>query len=281
MFFKSLSYSFHVSYQIRNCDCFSNDGLPNIPDHSVDVIVADIPYGVTRNVWDKTFDTKLMFDHCFRILTEKGTICLFSQQPYTTDLITAQRDHFRYDLIWIKEKGTQIYECNRRPLPTHEIICVFSKIYPNNYYPQKIQGKPYKKRLHPSIQTTNYGISKDYLTVSNGERFPFSYFYCPRDNANQGLHRTQKPLELIVNLILSYSKMGQTVVDFCMGSGTSIVAALKTKRQSIGFEIDQNMFELAKKRIERFAYAGVDDVVKPMKVSKDQKTFSNLIKVKP
>ncbi len=280
MIFKSLIYSNLVSYQIKNCDCFSSEGLPSIPDHSVDFIVADIPYGVTRNKWDILLDINLMYYHCFRILTEKGTLCLFSQQPYTTELISAQKSYFRYDLIWIKEKGTQIFECNRRPLPTHEIICVFSITYPNNYYPQKMKGKPYKKRYHPDIQTTNYGVSKDYLTVSDGSRFPYSYFYYPRDNANQGLHPTQKPLELISNLILSYSKRGQTVVDFCMGSGTSIVASIKEQRNSIGFEIDPEMYQLAKKRIERFAYAGVDDVVKPMKISKNQTTFNNLVKMK-
>ena len=85
-------------------------GFLSIPDQYVDVIIADIPYGVTRNKWDTIFDTSLMFEQCFRVLTEKGTLCLFSQQPYTTDLISAQRDRFRYDLVWLKEKGTQVFE---------------------------------------------------------------------------------------------------------------------------------------------------------------------------
>ena len=231
-------------------------------DHSFRLIVFDPPYGVTKNQWDIPFDTKLMFQYCFRLLQPFGTICIFAQQPYASQLITQEPDRFRYELIWFKEKGTQFHESERRPLPAHESILVFSNEYPNQYYPQKTQGIPYSKTFHADTSNTNYGKMKNYETVNTGDRYPLSYLYYPRDNGNCGIHATQKPLNLIKNLIKTYSKPNEMVLDFCMGSGTSVVAALLEQRVGVGYEIDPLMFQKAKQRIEHAQRYREDNIEK-------------------
>lgn len=266
-------------YQIKNSDAFDpKDGIPNLMDHAYRLIIIDPPYGVTKNKWDTPFDIKAMFQYCFRLLETEGTLCIFAQQPFASMLITQEINRFRYELVWLKEKGTQFHESERRPLPAHESILVFSNEYPNFFIPQKTQGIPYEKTFHADTSNTNYGQMKDYTTTNDGSRYPLSYLYYPRDNGQKGIHPTQKPVELLRNLIRSYSQVQDLVLDFCMGSGSTIVAAMLEQRVGVGYEIDPVMFAKAKQRIDHVSYHGKDNIELIREMSKNPKPKGTLTK---
>ncbi|MFA5731321.1 MAG: site-specific DNA-methyltransferase [Acidithiobacillus sp.] len=269
------------TWNIYNRDCLSENGLLwlNSQNKKFQLIIADLPYGKTHNQWDSLIPLEPLWKMILPLLHQNGTILLFSQQDFTVDLVSSQRDLWRYRLIWVKDKGTQFFEANNRPLPDFEQIEVFTLQYPNFYIPQKELGKkPYTKVKYASSQGTNY--SKDsftkYVGKNDGDRYPTSVLYFPRDNANRGIHHTQKPKGLINFLIKSYTKKDDWVLDFCFGSGTTILSCIELERNIIGFEKDAEIFSLAQKRIKEFNYSGQDRYRKPLKISKEQKNLTDL-----
>ena len=211
----------------------------------MDAIICDLPYGTTRNPWDSVIPLEPMWEEYRRVCKENAAIVLFSQQPFTSTLVASNPKDFRYEWIWEKEFGSGFLNANRAPLKVHENILVFYRRLPT-YNPIKRTGlAPYKRTMRSS-DSTNY---KDYHaveTVSNGERFPIDVLRYGRDNG--GFHPTQKPVDLIKYLIRTYTNEGETVLDNCMGSGTTAVAAWHTNRHFIGFETNE---EYHKKSLER------------------------------
>jgi site-specific DNA-methyltransferase (adenine-specific) len=136
--------------KLYNVDCLGEQGLSTIADKSIDMILCDPPYAITANKWDKPLDLEKMFKEYDRIIKDNGAIVLFGNQPFTTDIINAYRKNFRYSLVWDKNMGTDFFNCNRKPLKSHEDIIVFYKNKPT-YNPQKEEGKPYNN---------NYGNRK-------------------------------------------------------------------------------------------------------------------------
>lgn len=171
---------------------------------------------------------------------------MFSQQPFTSILVTSNLKHYRYEWIWEKEQGTGFLNAKKMPLKNHENILVFYKKLPT-YNPQMRLGfKPYKtKKGHHG---SNYGQDKGALTESNGERYPLTIVEFSRDKDK--LHPTQKPVELLEYLIKTYTNEGEVVLDNTMGSGSTGVACVNTNRSFIGIELDENYFNIAKERIE-------------------------------
>lgn len=263
-------------------DCLSpSNGLSTYSDHSFQCIIADIPYLKTQNEWEIEIPLDILWSQLTRLIKPNGVIVFFSMQDFTTKVINSQPELFRYELIWVKEKPTQFFEANNRFLPNHENILIFSPSYPHLYNPQMIEGqKPYIKKKKKSAQGTNYNkdIFDEYIAINDGTRFPTSVLYFPRDNANKGIHPTQKPLGLIELLVLSFTNVGDLVLDFCAGSGTTCVACLKHHRSYVAFEKQYYYYLQIQKRLEAFTNYHEDRYKKPPKCPSQQQQLEYLLK---
>ena len=222
--------------------------MKKIPDKRIDMILCDLPYGTTRNKWDSIIPLEPLWKQYNRIIKDNGCIALFSQTPFDKILGASNIKMLRYEWIWKKDNGTGFLNANKMPMKIHENFLIFYKKLPC-YNPQmRIGFKPYKctrGRLSPSYDDYKNGIN--YVTESNGERYPIDIIKFGREC---GLHPTQKPVALLEYLIKTYTQEGEVVLDNCMGSGSTGVAALNTKRKFIGIELNEDYFEIAKERIE-------------------------------
>ena len=231
-----------------NGDCL--ELMCNIPDKSIDMILCDLPYGTTQNKWDSVIPFNLLWCQYRRIIKDNGAICLFGQGLFTANLICSNKEMYRYDLIWEKTKAGGFLNARRMPLQAHENISVFYKKLPV-YNPQMEAGKPYIKKAVTNGDGKNYGKFDRVgeIAVNEGTRFPRSVIKISNDN-HKSLHPTQKPVELLEWLIHTYTNENETILDNCMGSGSTGVACVNTNRRVLGIELDNTYFESAKKRIE-------------------------------
>lgn len=223
--------------------------MQEIKDKSIDMILCDMPYGTTKCKWDIVIDLDKMWKQYKRIIKEGGAIALFSAEPFTSILVTSNLKMFKYDLIWEKNQPTDFLNANRKPMRIHENILIFCKKTP--VYNKQITEykKPYKAR-RSNKQTTVYDSFKTGFATDNvtGGRNPTTIIKCKREF---GLHPTQKPVKLLEYLIKTYSNEGDTILDNCMGSGSTGVACINTNRKFIGMELDENYFNIAKERIDK------------------------------
>jgi len=215
--------------------------MKNVPDQSVDMILCDLPYGTTQNKWDSVIPFEPMWAQYKRIC--KGAIVLTSTQPFTSALVASNSRDFRYEMVWEKSSVTGHLNAHRRPMRVHEDVLVFSDFAPP-YYPQGL--KPYGKTKKRGNNGTNFGKSgtENYQEFTN---YPRSIIRIANDS--KPVHPTQKPVALMEYLIRTYTNEGETVMDNCMGSGTTGVACVNTGRKFIGMEQDAKYFEIAQKRI--------------------------------
>ena len=232
---------------IENIDCLQ--GMRQIPDNSVDMVLCDPPFGVTRAKWDSIIPPGPLWAEYSRVIKPNGAIVLFSKQPFATTLINNSTVRFRYELIWRKSQGTDFLNANRKPLAIHENILVFYAKQPT-YNKQYLPGKPYSKtRRAAERKSLLYGQhGRDEVSAyPENRRNPVTVLDFP---AERGLHPTQKPVALCEWLIKTYTNLGETVLDNCMGSGTTAVACINTGRRFIGFETDPDYYKSALDRIE-------------------------------
>ena len=234
------------NYKLYQGNCL--DIMKNIPDKSIDMVLCDLPYGTTRNKWDSIIPLDELWKHYERIIKDDGTICLFAQTPFDKILGASNIKMLKYEWIWKKDNGTGFLNSKKMPLKIHENILVFYK-KPPCYNPQMRTGfKPYK--CVQGSGSSNWNYNKDfggYITENNGERYPIDIIDFKREC---GLHPTQKPVALLEYLIKTYTNENDIVLDNCMGSGSTGVACINTNRNFIGIELDENYFNIAKKRIE-------------------------------
>ena len=228
---------------IKQGDCL--ELMREIPDKSTDMVLCDLPYGTTRNKWDSVIPLNKLWEQYERIIKDNGAIVLFSQMPFSAELVHSNLKLFKYEWIWEKDNGTGFLNAKKMPLKIHENILVFYKKLPL-YNPQMRTGfKPYKCKQ--GRHSTNYGAyEQGHITESNGERYPIDIIKFKKDS---GLHPTQKPVELLEYLIKTYTNENETVLDNCMGSGSTGVACVNTNRNFIGYELNEKYFEIAGKRI--------------------------------
>jgi DNA modification methylase len=228
---------------LRNGDCLEE--MKNIPDKSIDMILCDLPYGTTKNKWDSIIPLNKLWEQYERVIKDNGAIVLFSQMPFTAELVYSNLKLFKYEWIWQKENGTGFLNAKKMPMKIHENILVFYKKTPT-YNPQMRTGfKSYKCKQ--GRHSTIYGAyEQGHITESNGERYPIDVIEFKKDS---GLHPTQKPVALLEYLIKTYTNDGETVLDNCMGSGSTGVACINTNRNFIGIELDTNYYNIAKNRI--------------------------------
>ena len=238
---------------MQNTQLFYGDCLKlmkDIPDGSIDMILCDLPYGTTaRNKWDCIIEFELLWKQYERIIKENGAICLFAQAPFDKILACSNIKLFRYEWIWVKQQGTGHLNAKKMPMKAHEDVLVFYKKLPT-YNPQMREGKPYVCKSGRG--STNYREQRSVVTENDGFRYPLDVVDFQSD---RGLHPTQKPVALLEYLIKTYTNEGETVLDNCMGSGSTGVACMNTGRKFIGMEKERKYFEIAKQRIEEAAFS--------------------------
>lgn len=216
--------------------------LSSYSNQFFDLALFDPPYGVTQN----KDDIPVNLSEIFRV--SKGTI-LFSQQPYTTDVINQFRDLFRYDLIWDKVLTSGFLNANRMPLRKHEVILVFGKVI---YHPQKTAGNRNHSKGRPKeTQNNNYGKFnfKDNSEEQGNLKYPTSIISISKSHPSKALHRTEKPVELMKYLVETYSDIGNTILDPFMGSGSTGIACIETERNFVGIELNSEYFQRARERL--------------------------------
>lgn len=230
-----------------NGDCL--EIMPFIPDNSVQLILADLPYGTTANKWDSIIDISSLWKEYERIICPKGNILLFGAGLFAFQLALSNQRLFRYDMVWKKSKCGSPLTAKYMPMKKHEMILVFGESA-SYYYPQLEEGKPYKRKWTP-MKTNNmkYGIAGVELE-NTGTRHPSTILDFPQQWRRQDqVHPTQKPIDLIKWLITSYSEDGKVVLDNTMGSGTTPLGAKQLNRRFIGIEKEKNYFDIAVERV--------------------------------
>ena len=223
--------------------------LPTIQDNSIDMILADLPYGTTaRNKWDVIIPFAPLWEQYMRIIKDHGVIALFGDEPFASELRLSNKKYYRYDWIWVKSRATGFLNAKKMPLKNTETISIFYKHLPM-YHPQMTKGKPYVSRSNKSKPRTDYRkFNTNWEIINNGTRYPLKTI---KFNSHiKTVHPTQKPVPLLEYLIKTYTDEGMTVLDNTMGSGSTGVAAKKLNRNFIGMELDKEYFEIAKQRIE-------------------------------
>ncbi len=229
--------------ELLHGDCL--ELMKDIPDKSIDMILCDLPYGTTACKWDVIIPFEPLWKEYKRIIKDRGCIALFGSEPFSSYLRISNIKQYKYDWIWDKKKGGNIMNLKQQPYKVHEIISVFAG---GNYYPIMTDQKPRTGKTYSAGEANgieNYGDLRHY-----NKKYPKSII--DESNANQKgkQHPTQKPTKLLEYLIKTYTLEGETVLDNCMGSGSTGVACINTNRNFIGIEKDDKYFDIAKKRIK-------------------------------
>lgn len=241
-----------MQIDLRQGDCLGL--MKDIPDRSVDMILCDLPYGTTAHPQDIVIPFEPLWEQYCRIIKDNGAILLFGQGTFYVDLVNSNRKMFRYDLVWDKQLVSGFLNAKRMPLRQHEQIAVFYKKLPT-YNPQFSLGKPlhsmgtaYKGK---EVKNQNYGKhnTTDDARAGSTEKYPTSILTFTKPHPGIAMHRTEKPVALLEYLIKTYTREGDLVLDNCMGSGSTGMACVNTKRKFIGMELDKHYFDIAQKRI--------------------------------
>lgn len=233
--------------------------MKHVPDGSVDMVLCDLPYGMTSQKWDSVIPFEPLWEQYNRIVKLNGAMVFTAAQPFTSALVMSNPKHFKYDWVWQKPKGTGHLNVKKQPMRDKEDILVFYRKQ-STYNPQMGRGEPYetrnskKKITHFEKGATIYGSFNRGIGTDNpnlGTRYPkqvLEFGIVERG----GVHPTQKPVELFEYLIKTYTNEGEVVLDNCIGSGTTAEAALRTNRQFIGIEQDEQYWKIACERIDKF-----------------------------
>lgn len=246
--------------KVHHMDCL--EGMKLIPDKSIDMILCDLPYGTTANKWD----IKIPFDELWkqyeRIIKDNAAILLFGSEPFSTGLRMSNPEIYRYDWYWVKSKPGLYQHAKNRPMKAVETISVFSKAKWGHasqvknrmkYYPQGV------KSVGMKTVTKNYNaggvvgerpnqVGRKYEAFTG---FPNDVLYYANIAGRKAMHSTQKPVDLCEYLIRTYTNKGEIVLDNCMGSGTTAIAATLSGRRWIGFETEREYVEMANKRLDQ------------------------------
>lgn len=234
------------SSDLRFGDCLKV--MPTMPDQSVDMVLADLPYGTTRCAWDSPIPLEPLWVEYRRIC--RGPIVLFAQTPFDKVLGASNLAMLRYEWIWEKTSPTGHLNAKKAPMKAHENVLVFYKRQPT-YNPQKTSGHIRKSAVKRGDGSPVYGKQiLDGQVYDSTERYPRSVLTFASDKQRSKLHNTQKPVALCEYLIRTYSNPGDLILDNCMGSGTTGVACQNTGRRFIGIESEPDIFAVARARLQ-------------------------------
>jgi DNA modification methylase len=230
-------------------DCLNVMG--QFPDKSFDMILCDLPYGTTRSRWDKIIPFEPLWLHYERIIKDNGAIVLFAKSPFDKLLAASNMDLYRYEWIWEKNKATGHLNANKMPMQAHENILVFYKHEPT-YNPQMTYGhKPMNFAIN-NHKSTVYGDGHGVANKAGStDRYPRSVLHFPviNNDDSERIHPNQKPVESCEYFIRTYTNEGETVLDNCIGSGTTAEACMNTGRNFVGIESDEEVYQKALKRL--------------------------------
>jgi len=235
--------------QVHHGDCL--DLMGDIPDRSIDAIICDLPFGTTACHWDTIIPFEPLWLHYKRIIKPRGAIVLFGSQPFTSKLVMSNLDWFKYESMWDKvNKFTGALNASHRPMKAHENILIFSKCG-HTFNPQKTKVTPYKTRRSNSnkVHHTHAGVSVKNYGKWIDEKNPSSIIKVSGANTTKSFHPTQKPTALLAYLIRTYTNAGDLVLDNCIGSGSTAIAAIDTGRNWLGIEKDTGYVQIARDRI--------------------------------
>lgn len=252
---------------IKQGDCLKL--MKEIPDKSIDMILCDLPYGTTASEWDKIIDFKELWKEYERVIKDDGAIALFGSGSFTYKLIESNEKLYKYKWIWFKSKRGNFVNAKNRPMTSYEEIMMFSKGNTANgskikmrYFPQ---GLIEKRTVRTDKSGTRFGTmigkrpSHKETVISEYTNYPFDVLQF--DSVSKPQHPTQKPVALLEYLIKTYTNEGDVVLDNCMGSGSTCVAAVNTNRHYIGFELDEKYFDIACQRLDEVEEKVKSDVV--------------------
>lgn len=234
--------------QVVEGDCLKV--MPKFPDHSIDMILCDLPYGTTQNNWDSVIPLDKLWNEYERIIKTNGVIALTSQGIFTAKLIMSNPSLFKYKIVWVKSKSTNFLNAKKQPLRKHEDICIFYKKQPS-YNPQMTPGLPFNKGFRKNQLTGSYGDFNSVEVKSNGDRYPYDVIYFKTaESEGEVFHPTQKPVELGRYLIKTFTQPGNIVLDNACGSGSFLVSAVLENRKYIGIEKNQETYLHKHKRVD-------------------------------
>ena len=248
-------------YRLYNDDCLKV--MPELEVASVDLILCDLPYGTLNKTnpnaqWDKPLPFDTLWENYSRVLKPNGVVALFGQGVFFAELILSNRGAFRYDLVWDKQLTSDFLNADKKPMRVHEQIAIFYNGTPT-YNPQMTRGKPLHgkgMKYKQGIKNSAYGNfkvqaqSQTYNADGTVDKYPTTLISVPKPHPSVAVHTTQKPVELLEWLIRTYTNEGDLVLDNCMGSGSTGVAALNTNRNFIGIESDSDYYKIASDRIK-------------------------------
>ena len=228
--------------------------LNSLRDESVQLVLTDPPYAETGNKWDKWVDFQTFFWECERVLKAEGVLVMTASTRLASKLIPLAEHLYKYDLVWVKDNGTNAPNVGLQPFRVHELVLVFGKgrvtngtRKPMKYNPQKTEGKPYKQMAGKVSDNWKGGLTQVVTDNQSGERHPKTVQYWTRDKSS--LHPTQKPLAMFEWLVKTYSDEGDLVVDPFAGSGTTLLAAHQLNRRYLGAEKQEKYRKIIEERL--------------------------------
>ena len=236
-----------MKVDLRCGDCL--EVMKDIPNKSIDMILCDLPYGTTACKWDVVIPFDKLWEQYNRIIKDNGAIVLFGSEPFSSKLRLSNIKNYKYDWKWLKTKPSGHLNSKKQPLRSYEDIIVFYKKQ-CIYNPQNLTYGEFdnnRKWRNGKEKCEVFGKEKNF-GVSNAKGYPKNLLSYSNPNNNL-LHPTQKPVALLEYLIKTYTKENETVLDNCMGSGSTGVACVNTNRKFIGIELDENYYNIAKERI--------------------------------
>lgn len=236
--------------KIYNEDCLV--GMKKIPDKSVDMILCDLPYGTTACKWDTIIPFEPLWEQYERVIKDNGAIVLTASQPFTSALVMSNPKLFRHSWVWNKRYSANYPLAKIQPMKIHEDVVVFSKKRANYTPIMTKRDIPIKKGTNKGAEVFDYGLDReDYVGKIYDEKYPESIILFPTRQEGKKIHPTQKPVALFEYLIKTYTNEGEIVLDNCMGSGTTAIACLNTNRNYMGFELDEEYYNIANERIKK------------------------------
>lgn len=237
-------------YFLIRGDCLTE--MAFLEEGSVDMVLVDLPYGTTACKWDAVIPFESLWANLKRLARPQAAMVFTAGQPFTTALISSNLKEFRYCWVWDKQVGRGHLVAKKRPMAKHEDIAVFYR-KPPTYSPQMTQkAKPEKGKAmeHSRTQICGGRTTGSQESIVRTHSYPTTIISIPSEPNKGKLHPTQKPVALMEYLIRTYTKEGDVILDCCMGSGSTGVAAMRTGRRFVGIEKDEAYYDAAKQRIQ-------------------------------
>lgn len=234
-------------YTLHLGDCL--EVMQRLPDASVDLVLADLPYGTTQCAWDVVIPFDALWEQYLRIAKPEAAIVLCAAQPFASLVVASNPAHYRYEWIWEKGNATGFLNAKKQPLRAHESAQVFYRRQPV-YNPQMTSGHQRRTSKRKTVNSECYGKALALTEYDSTDRYPRSVQYFSSDKQTSNFHPTQKPVGWMAFLIATYTNPGGVVLDNTMGSGTTGVACMQLGRSFIGIERDVQYFEIAQQRIQ-------------------------------